>query len=67
MFASLCVYHVLLEGFHELLDDIPSIHMNTQTHKHWMEPRAVWRSGNFVAEALNENSQETTTAFRSAS
>ena len=46
MFASLCVYHVLLEGLYVLLDDIPSIHMDTQSHKHWMWPdRAVGTKG----------------------
>ena len=31
-----CVYHVLLEGCHVLLDDIPSIYTDTQRHQHRM-------------------------------
>ena len=29
-YVCLCVYHVLLEGCHVLLDDIPSIYTDTQ-------------------------------------
>ena len=35
-YVCLCVYHVLLEGCLVLLDDIPSIHTDTQMHIHWM-------------------------------